>query len=355
MRKGPVVTSLLCLALAGGLARHALAADPAEVEELIRKGNELRRQKRDPVALPYFRQAYDLDRSPRTSAQLGLVESALGYWLAAEEHLAEALSSPGHPWLVQHLPLIKETLGSVRQNICELDVLGSPAGAEVLVNGRTVGTLPLARPVRLVAGTVQVTVRAPGYTEASSTVNARGGGSERVTLTLAAASGYAAPGPVSTPAPSAGPAPAPGGYYAPPPADVGLAAGSRPAGWLRPTAWVVSAVALAAAGFGGYEVLQQRSHKQKFDDYVRPGTRDQPCAVLAVGRGGPPCDTYYKDAEAASRLAVVGFVSAGVLAAAGIVAFIVSGDGDDRRASAEARPLIGLAPGGASVGLSVPF
>src|SRR5687767_1790391 len=156
MRKGPVVTSLLCLALAGGLARHALAADPAEVEELIRKGNELRRQKRDPVALPYFRQAYDLDRSPRTSAQLGLVEYALGYWLAAEEHLAEALSSPGHPWLVQHLPLIRETLDKARENIVDLEVIGSPPGAEVLINGRTVATPPLTKPVRLVAGPVQV-------------------------------------------------------------------------------------------------------------------------------------------------------------------------------------------------------
>jgi hypothetical protein len=354
MRRGALATSLITLLCSGLTASQVRAADPAEVEELIRKGNELRRQQRDPVALPYFRQAYDLDRSPRTSAQLGLVEAALGYWLAAEQHLAEALSSPGHPWLVQHLPLIQETLGKVRENLCELDVIGSPLGAEVLINGRTVGTLPLPRPIRLVSGPVQVTVRAPGHTQASSTLSARGGGSEKVTLNLVAASGYSA-APVAGMAPNLSPVPARPGYYSAAPADEGLASGSRGPAWVRPTAWVVSAAALAAAGFGGYQVLQQRSHKDKFDSYTRPGTRDQPCAVLAVGRGGPPCDAYYQDAQSASRLAVIGFASAGALATGAIIAFIASRDGDDSHASAEARPLIGLGPGGASLGWALSF
>ena len=79
----------------------AAHGQPAAVEDLIRKGNELRTKGEDQYALPLFQKAYDLERSPRTAAQLGLVEAALGYWLASERHLQEALTSTRNPWLIR--------------------------------------------------------------------------------------------------------------------------------------------------------------------------------------------------------------------------------------------------------------
>jgi hypothetical protein len=357
MRRAVAATLVISAVLAGPWIAPSLAADPAEVEELIRQGVELRRLGRDPAAIPLFQRAYDLDRSPRTAAQLGLVEAAVGYWIAAEKHLAEALASPRHPWLVQHLGEIKETLEQVRANICELDVVGSPPGAEVIVNGKTVGRLPLAQPVRVAEGPVQVTLRAEGFAEGSSTTTVKGGGTERISVNLVAAPGYAAgPETARPPAGSAYPAPGTAPPYYPAGSDVGLGMSSRPApGWVRPTAWVASAVAVAAAGLGTHQVLQQHKHQKAFNDYMRMGTTDRPCAILAIRRGGPPCDAIYENAQAASRLAVVGFASAGVLAAGAIVAFIASSSREGSRAAATGTPLVLVAPHRASLGWSVGF
>src|SRR5262249_51456584 len=69
------------------ISQSAVArADAADIEALIAKGNELRRAGTPGPALPYFQKAYELARTPRTSAQLGLGELAAGYPVEAAEH-----------------------------------------------------------------------------------------------------------------------------------------------------------------------------------------------------------------------------------------------------------------------------
>ncbi len=58
----------------------------------------------------------------------------MGYWVAAERHLSEALSFTRHPWLDRNRAVVDETLKRVQSYIGELGVTGSPSGAEVLVN-----------------------------------------------------------------------------------------------------------------------------------------------------------------------------------------------------------------------------
>src|SRR5687767_11306624 len=89
-----ILAALTAVAMAAATPEEPL---PAQVEELIRQGNELRRDGKDHAAVGLFQKAYDLQRSPRTAGQLGLAESALGYWMAAERHLGEALAAPRHP------------------------------------------------------------------------------------------------------------------------------------------------------------------------------------------------------------------------------------------------------------------
>src|SRR5215475_9606181 len=133
----------------GLTARPARAGDSAEAEALIRQGVELRAQKKDERALPLFEKAYQISRSPRTAGQLGLVEMALGYFVDAERYLGEAVASPDHPWVAKNLPTLKAQLAAAKAQIGELYIVGEPAGAEVLVNGKPVGKLPLAAPIRL--------------------------------------------------------------------------------------------------------------------------------------------------------------------------------------------------------------
>ena len=152
--------------VAGSLASPAIlvAATPAaEAENLIRDGVALRRQKHDEQALPLFQKAYDLIRNPRTAGQLGLCELGVGYSIDAEQHLKEALASSEHPWVAKNKASLDEALKRARQNIGEVAVTGAPVGAEVYVNGHSVGRLPLRDPIRLVRGVADIELRAPGY------------------------------------------------------------------------------------------------------------------------------------------------------------------------------------------------
>ena len=146
-----------------------------EAEALIRQGVELRAQKKDERALPLFEKAYQISRTPRTAGQLGLVEMALGYFVDAEKYLSEAVASPDHPWVAKNLATLKAQLATAKSQIGELYIVGEPAGAEVLVNGKAVGKLPLSTPIRLDKGRADVQVRAPGYVASTDTVTMVGG------------------------------------------------------------------------------------------------------------------------------------------------------------------------------------
>src|SRR5262245_57626462 len=146
------------------LSHSALAqADAAEVEALIAKGNELRRAGTPGPALPYFQKAYELARTPRTTAQLGLAELAAGYPVEAADHLAAALGTPNDPSIVKFRQMLTDSLATARSQIGELAIRGSPPGAEIVVDGRVVGVLPPAAPIKLAARSTEVVIRAPGF------------------------------------------------------------------------------------------------------------------------------------------------------------------------------------------------
>jgi len=63
-------------------ARPAVAAGD-EAERLTVKALDLRKIGDDQGALPLLERAHELSRSPRSAAQLGLCEQALGRWADA--------------------------------------------------------------------------------------------------------------------------------------------------------------------------------------------------------------------------------------------------------------------------------
>src|SRR5260221_6790394 len=127
-----------------GYLAVAQAADSAE-EALIREGIEHRRRQEDAAALPLFQQAYELHHSPRSAAQVGLDEIALGRWIDADRHLEEALAAPSDPWIRKNRTILRQALDNVGRQLGELEILGSPEGAEISVEGEVRGTLPLAK------------------------------------------------------------------------------------------------------------------------------------------------------------------------------------------------------------------
>jgi hypothetical protein len=175
---------LLLLLLAAVSAR---AADPnAEVDAIIKKAVELRRQGKDRDALAELQRATSIAKPPRLSAQLGLAEQALGLWAAAEKDLKTATSEGGDPWIKKHRGTLDESLKFIDGKLATLDVWGSPDGAEILIDGEAAGTFPLASPLRVAAGTVQLIVRAKGFAPSTRTLDLAAGANEREHVVLLA-------------------------------------------------------------------------------------------------------------------------------------------------------------------------
>jgi hypothetical protein len=138
------------------------AAWAEDYDKLYAEGVELRRRHQDREAMERFQRAHTMRPSPRTQAQIGFAEQALGRWAEAERDLKAALGAPD-PWIEKNRPTIERALATTNEHLGTLEIAGSPPGAEIRVEGSVVGRLPLPEPLRVVPGATTVELRAEGY------------------------------------------------------------------------------------------------------------------------------------------------------------------------------------------------
>jgi len=201
---GCAVLALILSIVVGAEAR----ARPGD--DLVKQGLDQRRKGNDQEALELFRRAQEIDPGPRNLAQMGFAEQALGSWPDAEAHLQAALKHGEDPWIRKNQAALRKSLDSVAQHLGSLAVWGSPAGADVLVNGVAAGVLPLPGPLRVTAGSVSVTVRAKGFVGLSRVVAVTAGsvGRERFDLPRDVLAANAAVARAAEPRPETRPLPA---------------------------------------------------------------------------------------------------------------------------------------------------
>jgi hypothetical protein len=287
-------------------------ADPAEVEEEITKGNELRRQGHDQQALAHFQKAYQLLQTPRTEAQLGLCEQASGYPVEAEKHLSEALESPEHPFIAKNRSLLEQDLALARTQIGDVIVEGGPPGATVFVNGAAAGTLPLAAPIRVAAGKAGIEVRAAGYITSTQPVHVFAGQQQRLAINLkkvADASAGAGAGP-TTPGTIEPITPGSGGDN--PPQRSGR----------RIAAWTTAGAAVVGLGIGiGFQVAAS-GKLSDFNNscYMVPGS-DKAVAASSSSLTDSACTSMLSDWNSEKRWAIAGYVAGGALAVTSAILF----------------------------------
>jgi hypothetical protein len=309
-RSSLTVLTLLCLP---GIALAQSSGGRAD--ELIRKGVELRKRGDDRAALGVLREAYAAAPTPRAAGQLALAEQALGQWVAAEGHLTEALRVPSDPWVRKNHASLTEALKTIQAHLGRVAVTGDPPGADVYVDGQPVGKLPLADPVRVAAGSVEVELRAPGFVTAGKTVVVPANGYEQTFV------GLFRQAPVSlAPVADAAPAGAPPAVAsARAPADSGAAAGSSTPALRASYKWIAWGAGAIGLGIGTYGVIE---NGQRSDAFNAAGCRldAHGTAVLASTRAyDANCNSLKNSYESATTIGVVGFVAGGVLAAAGAV------------------------------------
>ena len=294
-----------------GFGPRALAGQDAtaEAEKLIRHGVELRRTHDDDAAQREFQKAYDLVHTPRAAGQLGLAEQALGRWEDAERHVSEAIHTPADPWVVKNRPALDQALNTIQAHLGRVEVIGDLNGASVSVNARDAGRLPMAEPVRVSAGQVDIQVTAPGYVPVQRTVTIVGGQYQKVVVHLAKEAVAAVP----EPRPSAGGEPEAPARQAPPPVEPQSESSS-----VRPVLkWTAAGLAGAGLITGVVFTILHGQANDKFTTdgcYNRGGT-----GVDKTGLETPTCHSDLGTLQTDQVVAIVGYVAAGAFAATWLV------------------------------------
>jgi hypothetical protein len=321
-----VIAWLLVLASVGTVSSaRAQTADPS----LTKEGIELRRAGRDAEALAVFERALAIDGSPRTRAQVGLAEQALGLWVEAERDLSTALAAGEGSWFEQHQRTLRSALDAIRSRLGTLEVEADVRGAELWIRGSRAGVLPLEAPLRVVAGTVAIEVRAPGFATQVRSVEVAPLGHAREVVNLARVPGQEAPAAVATPPPA---------LLGAPPARSARRAAEDGTG-MRIGAWVSlgsAVVLLAGAGVG---LLVHNTNAAIYND-------DRRCFY-----GGPTrdqrCGSYRDTASTAQTLAVLGFEAAAAAVGLSVVLFTLAPRARDQRVGeVECSVGMGVACGG---------
>ena len=319
---------------------HAQGSATGDPEVLIQQGLELREKGDDGAALVQFRRAYDLVKSGRALAQVALAEQALGRWVDAEAHLTEAIGRADDAWIARQKTLLEQALGEIQNHLGSLEITGGRPGAEVLVNGQTAGRMPLAKPLRVPAGSVALELRATGYLPVQRTVivAARTLAREPVILVPVAGS-------LSEPPPQQGARPLTGIPAIGSPEEPVRAGSGSAWGWRRTTGWVLIAAGAAGIGTGvGFHIARESRAKA----FNRDGCANPNGTVI----GPAGCQATYDGIQSAGGIALAGYIGGAVLAGAGIVLLYTHRGGtDDAPAARPSEALLVCGPG-AGLGIS---
>ncbi|HEX7600493.1 MAG TPA: PEGA domain-containing protein [Polyangiaceae bacterium] len=291
-----VAAALLVLAaLAVAPVAHADGADA-----LIEQGLVLREAGRDAEALDQFKKAYALAPSPRALAQMALAEQALGRWVVAEANLGRALRSVQDPWIMKNRAALDGALVTIARHLGDLEVAGGATGAEVLLDGEGVGTLPLPGPLRAEVGTRTLEIKRDGYYPVSRMVTIANGEPARVSVEMKPRANVGQLPPPPTP---------PKETPAHDPVDPGRTQ--------RAVGWGLTLAAVPAVGLGVVGVVGRGGEISSYNsDGTCPGA-DKPAQP-------PVCQGHIDSADRWKAVSIVGFSLGALLAGTGVVLLLTA-------------------------------
>lgn len=341
------VACLLLFVVVAPSAAHA--GDPnADAEELIRRGIQLRKNRDDAAAVREFQKAYDLSPSPRAAGQLGLAQQALGRWVDAERHVGEAMRAANDPWVARNRAALDQSLAVIQDHLGRVEITGDPAGAEVLVNGRPVGKLPLTEAVRVSAGQVDIDLRAPGFVPVQRTLTIVGGQYQPVVIHLVREAAPTAARATAPPQQTSSPDPAP---PVPPETQSEADGEPQPSNLRVALKWTAAGLAGAGLATGVVGYLVYRQNVNEFDSSPkRCGVYMGSGYSMLTNTPDKTCQTLLDNYELGEKVAIVGGIAAGVFAASWLILYLTEPTGASTQ-QASRWPSCG-ATTGSSVGIA---
>lgn len=278
-----------------------------KADDLFKKGKDLYKEGKLREAYDAYRGAWDLKKSYDLAANLGNAELQLGLKRDAADHYAYCLKTFAVTGGKERREAAQKKFDEARKEVGALVIKVSVGGAEVLVDGRSVGRAPLRDEVYVDPGARVVEARLTGFETAKQGVQVeKGSPTETVTLTL-------------TPTKVEGPPPGPGkgdngkGASGPPPIDLppppppkkSVALIGAGAGLTAVAAGVGVALIVASGGKASDADTLLTNLQSKAGQWpCSSGTQAQDCATLHQLR---------LDSDTTHNAAVGLFVGAGVV------------------------------------------
>jgi hypothetical protein len=219
-------------------------------------------------ALARFEAAYQLYPSPKLQFDIGQADRELGRpadAIAAFERFLALTRDPA-PDLVSEA---KSAIADLRSRVGQLNVKGGPAGADVAIDGKPVGKLPLARPVLVAPGRHVVRVQQAGYAPVTVTVSQ----AETQTIVLVATG----PRPIRAEPPTGG------GVLA---AQVPAATSTedRSESWWKRRGWFFWTAAGATVTFAAVATISGLAANSRFDELAAScGQTQAGCTESQIG------------------------------------------------------------------------
>lgn len=184
-RSLPLLLGLLfaapALADAGGSA-----GENAKADEYFRQGKAFVKEDRWEEARRAYLAGYKIKRGYDIAGNLGNVELELGLARDAAEHLAYCIKSFPATGTASQLAYVKGRFEEARQKVSALSIQVNVDGAEVFVDGRSIGRSPFADDVYVEPGSRTLDVKLTGFTHSKRSIQAVKGSWQSVALVLRA-------------------------------------------------------------------------------------------------------------------------------------------------------------------------
>lgn len=308
----------------------AFASEAERARELFREGNEAFAAGDLHAAYDAYQEAWAIRRSFDVACNLGRTEAELGLDVAAAEHLDYCLrtfSTSARDEFRNAEERFRQLLDGVLKKVGVLRLVSRPLGAEVLVDGASMGNGPFEYPLYLAPGEHRVIVRAKGYRQRELRLHFTAGSSQTVQVKLELESSQRQSAAREPTEPAEPPADEPR-------AQAGTTSELARSAELR-TAIVLGGTAITFAGLvvGTAFTLDAASTSQQTDSLRRSAA----ASGCTKGSTEATCIDYREsiDREASSRnVAEIAFLTGGIAGAVTLAAWLFLPEGHVERTQA---------------------
>jgi hypothetical protein len=159
---------------------HGDAKQAYESAKLLAQNNDFA------GALEEFTHAYNLSRDPRLLYNMAICDKGLHHYAKMKTVLEQYLQDGGGLVTPEARTNAQDALAAIRALVASLKVNAAEAGAEVLVDGVSVGTTPIASSIAVDLGQHKVTVKKEGFETFEQSYETPGGTEVPVSVTLRA-------------------------------------------------------------------------------------------------------------------------------------------------------------------------